>query len=139
VVETFSMTSTELLARPRRALRRDHVVFAGAMAMETAHLLDDGLLNPHTGSADVPGALAAVAIGVVAVASYGRLAAWARAVLAGLFGLAGLAGGLDMHVLHAIEHGASGSDYTGFGHCAAGAVLLALAATLALRRNPQPA
>ena len=138
VADTLSMTSTELRALPRRALRRDHVVFAGAMAMETAHLLDDGLLHPHTGSADVPGALAAVAIGVVAVASYGRLAAWARAVLAGLFGLAGLAGGLDMHVLHAIEHGASGSDYTGFGHFAAGAVLLALAAILALRRNPQP-
>jgi hypothetical protein len=132
------MTSTELLALPRRALRRDHVVFAGAMAMETAHLIDDGLLHPHTGSADVPGALASLAIATIAVALYGRLSAWARAVLAGLFGLAGLAGGLDMHVLHAIEHGASGSDYTGFGHTAAGLILLALAATLTLRRNPIP-
>jgi len=97
VADTSPMTSTELLALPRRALRRDHVVFAGAMAMGTAHLLDDGLLHPHTGSADVPGAVASVAIATVAVALYGRLGTWARAVLAGLFGLAGLAGGLDMH------------------------------------------
>ena len=123
------MASTEL--------SRDHVIFAAAMAVETAHLLDDGLLNPHNGVADVPSTLIAVAIAIAAVALYGRLATWARAALAGLFGLAGLVGGLDMHVLHAIEHGASGSDYSGFGHAAAGAVLLALAATLALRR-PAP-
>jgi uncharacterized membrane protein YkoI len=129
------MTSTELRALPRRALRRDHVVFAGAMAMETAHLLDDGLLHPHTGSADVPSAIAALVMGVVAVAIYGRLSVWARAGLAALFGLAGLAGGLDMHVLHALEHGATGSDYTGFGHAFAGLVLLGLAASSG--RHPQ--
>ena len=43
-----------------------------------------------------------------------------------------------MHVLHALDHGASGSDYTGFGQAAAGAVLLALAVVLALRRPAPP-
>ena len=37
-----------------------------------------------------------------------------------------------MHVIHALQHGASGSDYTGFGHALAGLVLLGLAAVLAL-------
>ena len=45
-------------------------VFAAAMAVETAHLLDDGLLNPHDGVTDVPSALIAVAIAVAAVALY---------------------------------------------------------------------
>jgi len=121
-------------------LPRDLPIFAAAMAVEAVHLLDDGLLNPHNGVTDVPSTLIAVAILVGAVALYGRLATWARSVLAGLFGLAGLVGGLDMHVLHALDHGASGSDYTGFGQVAAGAVLLALAAVLALRRlAPRPA
>jgi hypothetical protein len=135
VVETSSMTSTELRALPRRALRRDHTVFAAAMAMETAHLLDDSLVNPDPGSADVSSAVVALAMGVVAVAVYGRVAPWARAVLAGLFGLAGLLGALDMHVLHAVEQGPSGSDYSGFGHFGAGFVLLALAVTQALPRR----
>ena len=126
------MTSTELLALPRRVLRRDHVIFAAAMAMETAHLLDDGLLHPHDGVTDVPSAMIALAISIAAIALYGRLARWARALLAGLFGLSGLVGGLDMHVIHALQHGASGSDYTGFGHALAGLVLLGLAAVLAL-------
>ena len=114
-------------------------IFAAAMAVETAHLLDDGVINPHDGASDVPSTLIAVAIAVAAVALYPRLATWARALLAGLFGLAGLAAGLEMHVIPALQHGAEGSDYTGFGHAVAGAVLLALAASLATRRpNPQP-
>lgn len=129
------MTSTELRALPQRALRRDHAVFVAAMAMETAHLLDDALVNPEGGSADVPSAVVALAMGAIAVAAYGRLAVWARAIVALLFGLAGLVGGLDAHVLHAIEQGPSGGDFTGFGHVAAGLVLLGLGATLALRRR----
>jgi hypothetical protein len=113
-------------------------LFAAAMAVETAHLLDDGLLNPHDGVADVPSTLISVAIAIAAVALYPRLAPWARAILAGLFGLAGLVAGLDMHVIPALQHGASGSDYSGFGHAAAGAVLLVLAASLATRRSPSP-
>ena len=111
------------------------MVFAGAMAMAMAHLLDDGLFQPHNGVADVPSALIALVMGLAAVAVYGRLPTAARAVLAGLFGLAGVVGGLDMHVLHAIDAGPSGSDYSGFGHFAAGFVMLALAAALALRRS----
>ena len=137
VADTSSMTSTELRALPHRVLRRDHTVFAAAMAMETAHLLDDAVINPQSGTADVASALVALAMGAVAVLAYGRLAAWARAVLALLFGLAGVVGGLDAHVLHAIENGPSGGDFSGFGHAAAGLVLLGLGATLALRgRNP---
>ena len=113
-------------------------IFAAAMAVEAAHLLDDGLINPHDGASDVPSTLIAVAIAVAAVALYPRLATWARALLAALFGLAGLAAGLEMHVIPALQHGAEGSDYTGFGHAVAGAVLLTLAASLATRRpNPQ--
>ncbi len=129
------MTSTELRALPSRALRRDHTVFAAAMAIETAHLLDDALLDPASGTADVSSGLVALAMGVAAVAVYGRLAVWARAVLARLFGLAGVVGGLDGHVLNALEHGASGADFSGFGHAAAGLVLLGLGTALALQRG----
>ncbi len=134
--DTSSMTSTELRALPRRALRRDHTVFAAGMAMETAHLLDDALVDPQSGTADVPSALVALAMGAIAVAAYGRLPVWGRAVIALLFGLAGVVGGLEGHVLHAIEEGPSGGDFSGFGHAAAGLVLLGLGATLALRRRP---
>jgi len=123
-----------------RALRRDHVVFAAAMAMETAHLLDDALFHPADGVADVPDAAVAVLMGLVAIAAYPRIPVWARAVLAGLFGLAGLVGGLEAHVFHAIHYGATGADYTGFGHAAAGLVLLSLGAVLAVRaRGPRGA
>jgi len=116
-------------------------LFTAAMAVETAHQLDDGLINPHDGATDVPSTVIAVAIAVAAVALYPRLAGWARAVLAGLFGLAGLVAGLDMHVIPALQHGAEGSDYTGFGHAVAGAVLLALAIVVSLTqasRQPAP-
>jgi hypothetical protein len=115
-------------------------LFAAAMAVETAHLVDDGLLNPHDGATDVPSTLISVAIAVTAIAVYGRLTRPARAILAGLFGLAGLLSGLDMHVIPALQHGLAGGDYTGFGQAAAGAVLLAMAAVLALRpaAKPQP-
>ena len=129
------MASAHFLTLPRRALRRDHAIFAAAMAMETAHLLDDALLDPQHGATDVSGGVVALAMGVIAVAAYGRLAVWARAVLAGLFGLAGIAGGLAAHVVHAVENGPGGSDFTGFGHAAAGIALLALGAALALRQE----
>ena len=119
-------------------LSRDHAIFTGAMAIEAVHLLDDGLVHPHDGMTDVPSALISLAITIAAVAYYGRLPVWARALLAGLFGLAGLAAGLEMHVIPALQDGATGSDYTGFGHAAAGAVLLALSASLTLRRKPSP-
>jgi hypothetical protein len=115
-------------------------IFAAAMAVETAHLIDDGLVNPHDGVTDVPSTLISVVIAVVVVALYGRLARPARAILAALFGLAGLLTGLDMHVFPALQHGAAGSDFTGFGQAAAGLALLTLAAVLALRpaAGPQP-
>jgi hypothetical protein len=109
-------------------------IFAAAMAVETAHLLDDGLVHPHDGVTDVPSALISLAIAIAAVAMYGRLGRPARVILAGLFGLAGLFSGLDMHVIPALQDGAVGSDYTGFGHAAAGIVLLMLSASFALRR-----
>jgi hypothetical protein len=121
-------------------IRRDHAIFAGAMAVAAAHLLDDGLISPHDGVADLPSTLISVAIAVAAVALYGRLPVWARAMLAGLFGLSGLVAGLDMHVIPALQDGPTGSDYTGFGHAAAGAVLLALALTLLpIREGRRPA
>ena len=121
-------------------LSRDHAIFASAMAVGAAHLLDDGLLNPHDGVTDVPSVVISLAIAVAAVVMYGRLPVWGRALIAGLFGLAGLAAGLEMHVVPALQDGATGSDYTGFGHAAAGAVLLALATTLAVTRaGRQPA
>ena len=114
-------------------------IFAAAMAVETVHLVYDGLVNPHDGMTDLPSTLISLAIAVVAVALYGRLARPARAILAGLFGLAGLLSGLDMHVIPALQHGAAGGDYTGFGQAAAGVVLLTLGAALALRQpSPQP-
>jgi hypothetical protein len=116
-------------------------IFAAAMAVETAHLIDDGLVNPHDGATDVSSTLISIAIALAAVALYGRLARPARAILAGVFGLAGLLTGLDMHVIPALQHGAAGGDYTGFGQAAAGLVLLVMAAVLAVRpaAGPQPA
>jgi hypothetical protein len=108
-------------------------IFTAAMAVETAHLIDDGLVNPHDGATDLSSTLISVAIAIAAVAMYGRPARPARAILAGLFGLAGLLSGLDMHVIPALQHGAAGGDYTGFGQAVAGLVLLVLAAVLALR------
>ena len=119
-------------------LSRDHAIFTGALAVEAVHLLDDGLVGPHDGVADVPSTLISVAILVAAGALYGRTPVWARAVLAALFGLAGLTAGLEMHVIPALQDGAAGSDYSGFGHAAAGVVLLALSAALASRRKPNP-
>ena len=116
-------------------------IFAAAMTVETVHLVDDGLVHPHDGVTAVSSTVIAVAIMAAAVALYPRLPGWARAVVAGMFGLAGLVGGLDMHVIPALQHGASGSDHTGFGHAAAGAVLLAVATVRALQPaavNPQP-
>jgi hypothetical protein len=113
-------------------------IFTAAMAVETAHLLDDGVWHPHDGVTDVPSALIALAMGIVAVLLYSRIGRRSRVVVAGLFGLAGLYGGLDMHVAHALSEGASGSDYSGFGQALAGLVLLALAAVLALRSGPEP-
>ena len=115
-------------------LSRDHAVFAAAMTVAAVHLVDDGVVNPHDGVTDLPSTLISLAIGVAAVALYGRLPVWGRAALAGLFGLAGLAAGLEMHVVPALQDGAAGSDYTGFGHAAAGAVLLMLSATLLVTR-----
>jgi hypothetical protein len=114
-------------------------VFTAAMAVETAHLLDDGLWHPHDGVTDVPSALIALAMGVIAVLLYGRIGRRSRVVVAGLFGLAGLYGGLDMHVARALSEGASGSDYTGFGQALAGLVLVVMAAVLALRPVVKPA
>ena len=130
------MTSAQILTLPRRALRHDYAIFAAAMAMETAHLLDEALIDPLNGTTDLSGGLVALAMGTIAVAAYGRLARWARALLALVFGLAGIAGGFEVHVLHAIQNGASGADFTGFGDAAAGLVLLALGVALALALEP---
>jgi hypothetical protein len=127
------MATAQIPTLPRRVLRHDHAIFAGAMALQTAHLLDEALIDPLNGATDTGDGISALVIALVAVAVYGRLAVWARALLALLFGLAGIAGGFAMHVVHAAEHGPSGADLSGFGHAVAGVVLLALAAVLALR------
>ena len=97
--------------------------------MQTAHLLDEALIE----TGDTGDGLAALVIAALAVAAYGRLAVWARVLLALLFGLAGIAGGVAMHVVPAVENGPGGADFSGFAHAGAGVVLLALAALLALR------
>jgi len=127
------MTSAQILTLPRRVLRHDTAVFAAAMALQTAHLLDEALIDAHDGTTAVGDGVAALAMGVIAVAAYGRLAVWARALLALVFGLAGVAGGLAIHVVHAVDEGPSGADFSGFGHALAGFALLALGATLALQ------
>ena len=112
-------------------------IFAAAMAVETAHLIDDGLLNPHDGVTDVPSTLISIAIARsppsrCTAASHARPARSSPACSASPASSAGL----DMHVLPALQHGAAGSDYTGFGQAAAGPALLVLAALLALRPAP---
>jgi hypothetical protein len=129
------MTAAQILTLPRRALRHDYTIFAAAMALQTAHLLDEALIDPARGTTDPADGIAALLIGVVAVAAYGRLGVWARALFALLFGFAGVAGGLAIHVVHAVESGPSGADFSGFGHAVAGVALLGLAAGLALRRE----
>jgi hypothetical protein len=133
VPDAKGMTSAQILTLPRRALRHDHAIFAAAMAMQTAHLLDEALLDRVNGSTDVGGGVVALAMGAIAVAAYARLAVWARALLALVFGLAGIAGGFAVHVVHAVEDGPGGADFSGIGHAAAGVALLALGAALAVR------
>jgi len=123
------MATAQILTLPQRVLRHDHAIFAAAVALQTAHLLDEALIE----TADTGDGLAALAISVVAVAVYGRLAVWARVLLALLFGLAGIVGGVAMHVVPAVENGPGGADFSGFAHAGAGVVLLVLAAVLALR------
>ncbi len=125
------MATAQILTLPQRVLRHDHAIFAAAMAMQTAHLLDEALIE----TADTGDGLAALAIGAVAVAAYGRLAVGARVLLALLFGLAGIAGGVAMHVVPAVENGPGGADFSGFAHAGAGVMLLVLAAALALPRR----
>jgi hypothetical protein len=129
------MATAQILTLPRRVLRHDHAIFAAAMVMQTAHLLDEALIE----TADTGDGLAALAIGAVAIAAYGRLAVWARVLLALLFGLAGIAGGVAMHVVPAVENGPGGADFSGFAHAGAGVVLLGLAAVLVLRPETAPA
>jgi hypothetical protein len=129
------MATAQILTLPRRVLRHDHAIFAAAMVMQTAHLLDEALIE----TADTGDGLAALAIGAVAIAAYGRLAVCARVLLALLFGLAGIAGGVAMHVVPAVENGPGGADFSGFAHVGAGVVLLGLAAVLALRPETAPA
>jgi hypothetical protein len=127
------MAAARILTLPRRVLRHDYAIFAAAMAMQTAHLLDEALIDPLNGATDAGDGIAALVIALVAVAVYGRVAVWARVLLSLLFGLAGIAGGIAMHVVPALENGPSGADFSGFGHGVAGVALLGLAAVLALR------
>jgi hypothetical protein len=133
------MATARIPTLPRRVLRHDHAIFTAAMALQTAHLLDEALIDPLNGTTDTGDGIAALAIGVIAIAAYGRLAVWARVLLALLFGLAGIAGGVAMHVVPAVENGPGGADFSGFAHAGAGVVLLGLAAVLALRPETAPA
>ena len=126
------MATAQILTLPQRVLRHDHAIFAAAIALQTAPARR-GADRPAQRDDDAGGGLAALAIGVVAVAAYGRLAAWARILLALVFGLAGIAGGFAVHVLHAVDNGPRGADFSGFGHAMAGIALLGLGSVLALR------
>jgi uncharacterized protein len=121
---------TTTLARLVGALRRERGVFRAAAAVVAAHVLDDTLVQPPSGtpagdhlvSAVVPVAL----IGLAAWA-YPRLSGFARAALALAFGLVAVAIGLE-GAYYTSAVGPSGDDFTGLLALGAGVVLLGLGA-----------
>jgi hypothetical protein len=129
--------STATLARPRRttaltrrlgALPGERTVFRAAAAIVAAHVLDDTLVQPPSGTPATDHLISAVVpIGLIALAAwaYPRLSGVVRGALALTFGLLAIVAGLE-GAYYTSTVGPSGDDFTGLLSLVAGAVLLGL-------------
>jgi dienelactone hydrolase len=109
-----------------RRLKRETLVFGGAVLVALVHAFDDALgeAGDHTLAAVLSLVLAAGAVW-----AFPRVRTGLRAGLALFFGAAATLNG-SMHVKHIAEQGVSGGDVTGVLAAAAGGVLVALAIAL---------
>jgi hypothetical protein len=105
----------------------EYRIFLAGLTIALAHLCDDALIEHENGSsaaAQAGAVAAALAITVVPALVYPWLARVARPVVLLGYGLLALSGGWGAHVSHALDHGASGGDYSGSVYAAAGAMLV---------------
>jgi hypothetical protein len=140
------------LARPARratirarlagALRRERTVFRTAVAILAAHVVDDTLVQPPSGTPatdHLVSAVVPVALLALAAWAYPRLSGFARAALSAGVGLLALVAGVEA-AYYTSTVGPSGDDFTGLLALAAGVVLLGLgAATLWRTRRTEGA
>jgi hypothetical protein len=114
-----------------RRLRRETLVFGGAVLVALVHAFDDALgeAGDHTLAAVLSLVLVAGAVW-----AFPRVRTGLRAGLALLFGAAATVNG-SMHVKHIAEQGVAGGDVTGVLAAAAGGVLVALAIALPIVRR----
>jgi hypothetical protein len=121
------------LTRLAGAVRREAAVFRAAAAVVAAHVLDDTLVQPPSGtpaSDHLVSAVVPIALIALAAWAYPRLSGFARAALALAFAPVAVAIGLE-GAYYTSAVGPSGDDFTGLLALGAGVVLLGLgAATL---------
>jgi dienelactone hydrolase len=109
-----------------RRLKRETLVFGGAVLVALVHAFDDALgeAGDHTLAA-----VLSLVLAVGAVWAFPRVRAGLRAGIALFLGAAATVNG-SMHVKHIAEQGVTGGDLTGALAAAAGGVLVALAIAL---------
>ena len=121
---------TAILARLAAALRRERTVFRGAVAVVAAHVVDDTLVQPPSGTPATDHLVsAAVPVALLALLAwaYPRLSGFARGMLALALGPIAVVTGVEAaYYTNAV--GPSGDDFTGLLALAAGVVLLGLGA-----------
>jgi hypothetical protein len=113
------------------------LVFTVALALALVHAFDDAFVHRGPGLGLGQHALAgliAIGAGIAGVVAFPALRAGLRAALAFSFGGLALVNGM-LHVIHVQQHGAAGSDVTGFLAVAGGIVLLGLAAAIPWRHR----
>src|SRR3954452_20231585 len=129
-------------ARLAGALRRERAVFRTAVAILAAHVVDDTLVQPPSGTPatdHLVSAVVPVALLALAAWAYPRLSGFARAALSAGVGLLALVAGVEA-AYYTSTVGPSGDDFTGLLALAAGVVLLGLgAATLWRTRRTEGA
>ncbi len=116
--------------RARRTLRR-HGVFFGVNAVVMLHVADDNFLHPNPGVSPADhlvSGLVPLAALLAAAASYPRVRAGTRAVLAFAVGLTGILVGAVEAGYYTFSGGPSGDDFTGWAAAVAGLILLGLGA-----------
>jgi dienelactone hydrolase len=111
-----------------RRLKRETLVFGGAVLVALVHAFDDAL--GEAGDHALAAALSTV-LAFGAVWAFPRVRTGLRSGLALFFGAAATVNG-SMHIKHIAEQGVSGGDVTGALAAAAGGVLVALAIALPL-------
>src|SRR4051812_49731775 len=124
---------TAILARLAAALRRERTVFRVAVAVVAAHVVDDTLVQPPSGTPatdHLVSAVVPVALLALLAWTYPRLSGFARGALALALGPIAIVTGVEA-AYYTTAVGPSGDDFTGLLALAAGVVLLGLgAATL---------